>query len=149
MKKLALLLSSILFGLMVWQGMWTPDCWAQKPIKIGIPTSLTGRHAPFGNHQKRAFDLALEEINVAGGAQGRPLEWVYADDQSKPETALTAAQKPGHSKRQSGARKTQPRRTPPTAGEDTTTSSSKTTAKRPSSAWPGGDGGGRARRLGC
>ncbi len=93
MKKLALLLSTIFFGLMAWQGMWIPDCWAQKPIKIGVPTSLTGRHAPFGNHQKRAFDLAVEEINAAGGAQGRPLQWVYADDQSKPETALTAAQK--------------------------------------------------------
>ena len=93
MKKLALLLSTVFFGLMAWQGMWTPDCWAQKPVKIGVPTSLTGRHAPFGNHQKRAFDLALEEINAAGGAKGRPLEWVYADDQSKPETALTAAQK--------------------------------------------------------
>jgi branched-chain amino acid transport system substrate-binding protein len=93
MKKLALLLSMILFGVMVWQGMLLPDCWAQKAIKIGIPTSLTGRHAPFGNHQKRAFDLALEEINAAGGVKGRSLEWVYADDQSKPETALTAAQK--------------------------------------------------------
>lgn len=93
MKKLALLLSMILFGVMVWQGMLLPDCWAQKPIKIGIPTSLTGRHSPFGHHQKRAFDLALEEINAAGGVKGRSLEWVYADDQSKPETALTAAQK--------------------------------------------------------
>lgn len=93
MRKWALLLSMILLALMVWQGMLIPDCWAQKPVKIGIPTSLTGRHAPFGNHQKRAFDLALEEINAAGGVKGRPLEWVYADDQSKPETALTAAQK--------------------------------------------------------
>jgi branched-chain amino acid transport system substrate-binding protein len=93
MKKLALLLSTIFLGVMAWQGMWIPDCWAQKPINIGIPTSLTGRHAPFGNHQKRAFDLAVEEINAAGGAKGRPLQWVYADDQSKPETALTAAQK--------------------------------------------------------
>jgi len=93
MKKLALLLSMILFGFMLLDGISIPECWAQKPIKIGIPTSLTGRHSPFGHHQKRAFDLALEEINAARGAKERPLEWVYADDQSKPETALTAAQK--------------------------------------------------------
>ena len=93
MKKLATLLSIILLGYIIFNGILIPDCWAQKTIKVGIPTSLTGRHAPFGHQQKMAFDLALEEINAAGGAKGRPLEWVYADDQSKPETSLTAAQK--------------------------------------------------------
>jgi branched-chain amino acid transport system substrate-binding protein len=70
-----------------------PDCSAQSTIKVGIPTSLTGRHSPFGQHQKNAFDIALEEINAKGGVNGKKIEWVYADDQSKPETALTAAQK--------------------------------------------------------
>jgi len=93
MKKMVILLTLIFFGFILFDGISIPNCWAQKSIKIGIPTSLTGRHSPFGHHQKRAFDLALEEINAAGGAKGRPLEWVYADDQSKPETALTAAQK--------------------------------------------------------
>jgi len=93
MKKAIVLVSIFLFGLVVLDGLSLPEVWAQQTIKVGIPTSLTGRHAPFGQHQKRAFDLALEEINAAGGAKGRKLEWVYADDQSKPETALTAAQK--------------------------------------------------------
>ena len=93
MKKAIVLVSIFLFGLVVLDGLPLPEVWAQQTIKVGIPTSLTGRHAPFGQHQKRAFDLALEEINAAGGAKGRKLEWVYADDQSKPETALTAAQK--------------------------------------------------------
>ena len=93
MKKTIILFSVFLFGLVVLDDLFLPDLWAQNTIKVGIPTSLTGRHSPFGQHQKRAFDLALEEINAAGGAKGRKLEWVYADDQSKPETALTAAQK--------------------------------------------------------
>jgi len=93
MKKAIVLVSIFLFGLVVLDGLSLPEVWAQQTIKVGIPTSLTGRHAPFGQHQKRAFDLAVEEINAAGGAKGRKLEWVYADDQSKPETALTAAQK--------------------------------------------------------
>jgi branched-chain amino acid transport system substrate-binding protein len=93
MKKAIVLISIFLFGLVVLDGLSLPEVWAQQTIKVGIPTSLTGRHAPFGQHQKRAFDLALEEINAAGGAKGGKLEWVYADDQSKPETALTAAQK--------------------------------------------------------
>ncbi len=93
MKKGIILISIFLVGFVIFDGASIPHAWAQKTIKIGIPTSLTGRHAPFGQHQKRAFDLALEEINAAGGAKGKLLEWVYADDQSKPETALTAAQK--------------------------------------------------------
>lgn len=94
MKKIAILISTFLFTIIGIQWEGVVDAFAQqKPIKVGIPTSLTGRHSPFGQHQKRAFDLALEEINAAGGVKGRPIQWIYADDQSKPETALTAAQK--------------------------------------------------------
>ena len=69
------------------------DCFALDTVKVGVPNSLTGRHSPFGQHMKRAFDLAMEEINAAGGVKGRPIEFIHVDDQSKPETALTAAQK--------------------------------------------------------
>jgi branched-chain amino acid transport system substrate-binding protein len=68
-------------------------CAAADTIKIGIPLPLTGRHSPFGQHEKRAFMLALQEINAAGGVKGKKLDFVFADDQSKPETGLTAAQK--------------------------------------------------------
>src|SRR4030042_1563515 len=93
MKKKIIALSLVLCMFSFTFGIAIPDCFAQQTIKVGIPTSLTGRHSPFGQHQKRAFDLALEEINAAGGVKGKKIEWVYADDQSKPETALTAAQK--------------------------------------------------------
>jgi branched-chain amino acid transport system substrate-binding protein len=86
---------SLVFCLLTFAFVITiPDCFsAQAPIKVGVPNSLTGRHSPFGQHMKRAFDLALEEINAAGGVKGRPIEFVHVDDQSKPETAITAAQK--------------------------------------------------------
>jgi branched-chain amino acid transport system substrate-binding protein len=75
--------------------MSVPTSFAQGTIKVGVPNSLTGRHAPFGQHMKRAFDLAEEEINAAGGikGKGKKLELVHVDDQSKPEVAITAAQK--------------------------------------------------------
>jgi len=74
MKKLAVLMSVTLVGLMVFGGILVPNCKAARAIKIGIPLPLTGRHSPFGHHQKRAFDLALEEINAAGGVNGHPIE---------------------------------------------------------------------------
>lgn len=93
MKKVTIFMIIFLFGFILFDGISVPNVWAQKTIKVGIPNSLTGRHSPFGQHMKRAFDLALDEINAAGGVKGRLIEWVHVDDQSKPETALTAAQK--------------------------------------------------------
>lgn len=92
MRKPKVLLAVGLVFLMALGAVVVPDCKAEDTIKIGVPLPLTGRHSPFGHHEKRAFDLALEEINAAGGVKGKKLEFVYADDQSKPETAITAAQ---------------------------------------------------------
>jgi branched-chain amino acid transport system substrate-binding protein len=66
---------------------------AQDPIKIGIITSITGAQARFGEAHKRGYELALEEINAAGGVLGRPLELVLEDDTSKPEQAQLAVEK--------------------------------------------------------
>jgi len=94
MKRLIAILFAIVMACLISGGDYPINtCDAADTIKIGIPLPLTGRHSPFGHHQKRAFELALEEINAAGGAKGKMLEFVFADDQSKPETGLTAAQK--------------------------------------------------------
>jgi len=93
MKRAKIVLSLILGIFIVAGAVVVPDCVAEDSVKVGIPLPLTGRHSPFGQHIKRAFDLALEEINAAGGVKGKKLEFVYADDQSKPESAITAAQK--------------------------------------------------------
>jgi branched-chain amino acid transport system substrate-binding protein len=94
MKKVTVLLAATLALFIIAGSVVVPDyCGAQETIKIGVPLPLTGRHSPFGQHEKRALDLAIEEINAAGGVKGKKLEAVYADDQSKPEAAITAAQK--------------------------------------------------------
>ena len=93
MRKFAMVMILTLVVILAGGDVHVGTCAAADTIKIGIPLPLTGRHSPFGQHQKRAFELALEEINAAGGAQGKMLEFVFADDQSKPETGLTAAQK--------------------------------------------------------
>lgn len=62
------------------------------PIRIGVITSLTGPEAKFGLAQKYGYQMALEEINSAGGALGRPLELVYQDDTSRPEVAMAAVE---------------------------------------------------------
>ena len=70
MKRVKIVLSLILGVLIVAGAVVVPNCGAEDTIKIGIPLPLTGRHSPFGQHIQRSFNLALEEINAAGGVRG-------------------------------------------------------------------------------
>lgn len=63
-------------------------------IKIGqIVTSLTGDAAMYGDYQVNAAQMAADEINAKGGINGKKIEIVYLDDQSKPQVALQCMQK--------------------------------------------------------
>ncbi len=57
---------------------------AAEPLIIGIPHSEKYTYATM---MKNSFEMALEDINQAGGIKGRPIKLVYANDQGK--------QKPG------------------------------------------------------
>ena len=59
------------------------------PIRIAALTSLTGNFAPWGIQVQDGMQLAVDEINAAGGAAGRPLELVVADDQSNAEEGVS------------------------------------------------------------
>jgi branched-chain amino acid transport system substrate-binding protein len=58
---------------------------SSEPIRIGALTSLTGNFTPWGVQVRAGMQLAVNEINQAGGAGGRQLELVVVDDQSKAE----------------------------------------------------------------
>src|SRR5262249_39465634 len=54
---------------------------AAEPIKIGFSMSLTGPLAPNGKQVLVAMQIWREEINAKGGLLGRPVDFVYYDDQ--------------------------------------------------------------------
>lgn len=62
-----------------------------EPIKIGMPTTLSGSIALFGEANRDGAQLAVDELNEAGGVLGRPLELIVQDDQAKPEVAAQLA----------------------------------------------------------
>ena len=64
-----------------------------QTIKIGAPQPMTGPDAPFGDKFKKAYGMAIEEINAAGGVNGRKLEIVIEDHQAKNALAATVAEK--------------------------------------------------------
>jgi len=70
-------------------GTWA----AKEPIKIGVPTSLTGPYAQVGDEVKRAVEFAVNEANAAGGVDGRKVEVRFLDTEAKPDLARQQAEK--------------------------------------------------------
>src|SRR5437016_13955520 len=60
-------------------------------IKIGEVGSMTGTEATFGTSSDRGIQLAVKEVNGAGGIKGRQIQVIALDDEGKPEEAATAA----------------------------------------------------------
>ena len=83
MKKLALTLTaaSLLFAAQA-QG-----------VPIGVLAPLSGAAAGTGQAQQAGFQVALKEINEAGGVLGEPLELIIEDTQANVAVALAAFEK--------------------------------------------------------
>ena len=71
-------------------GLTGPGSPAER-IKVGEFGSLTGDNASFGISQNNGVQLALEEVNAAGGVTGRKIDLIMEDNQTKPgeTTAIT------------------------------------------------------------
>lgn len=63
----------------------------EGPIKIGEINHYK-RMAAFAEPYKNGIELRVEEVNAAGGVLGRPLEFIYRDDQGKPGEAIKIAE---------------------------------------------------------
>lgn len=63
------------------------------PIVIGLEGPLVGASSNAGAGMVRGAQLAVDEINAAGGVLGRPLKLVAQDDSNDPADARTAVEK--------------------------------------------------------
>jgi len=66
---------------------------SSEPIMLGVSGPLTGPNAQYGAQWKQGFDLALDEIQAAGGINGRKLAYAFQDSQSDPRQSVAIAQK--------------------------------------------------------
>jgi len=62
---------------------------AADPIVIGSVLDLSGPVATLGQYAKRGVDIAVAEVNKAGGVKGRPIELVSLNSESKPDLAAS------------------------------------------------------------
>lgn len=66
---------------------------AADTIKIGFNAPLTGFAAADGKSALTGAELAVEQINAAGGVNGKQLELVVYDDQASPKESVPVANK--------------------------------------------------------
>jgi len=66
---------------------------AQEAIKIGFFAPLTGFAAVDGASTKHSAEIAVEELNAAGGIKGRKIELVVYDDRHDSKEAVAVANK--------------------------------------------------------
>lgn len=66
---------------------------ANDTIKIGIIAGLTGPGATYGQGIRQGAEMTVEEINGAGGLNGRRVELVMVDDTTNPTRSIVAMQR--------------------------------------------------------
>jgi branched-chain amino acid transport system substrate-binding protein len=91
MKKVTKIMFVLLTVMLMFASGITPSAFAADTIKVGeIQTysKLTNFTFPYRN----GWQLALEEINNAGGVMGKKIEVISRDDQGKPGEAVKVAE---------------------------------------------------------
>lgn len=64
-----------------------------KPYKIGVTYPLSGPEGAWGQLLIPVMEIAVHNVNEAGGVNGRPLKLVIEDSKGNPEGAVTAMRK--------------------------------------------------------
>ncbi|MDJ0806936.1 MAG: ABC transporter substrate-binding protein [Gammaproteobacteria bacterium] len=61
-----------------------------EPIRLGLAVNLSGHGGTAGEYIREGALLAVEEVNAAGGINGRPLQLLISDDQNTPEGIIAS-----------------------------------------------------------
>jgi len=64
---------------------------AAAPYDINVVMPLSGGAAFLGKSEQRTLEIVADEVNAGGGIGGRPIHFVFHDDQSSPQTAVQLA----------------------------------------------------------
>lgn len=91
------LVTALVFALFMTAGLMSLPAMADdKVVKVGNIIPLSGPSASVGDQGKKAREMAVEEINAAGGIKslgGAKLELYFADSESKPEKGVAEAER--------------------------------------------------------
>jgi branched-chain amino acid transport system substrate-binding protein len=62
-----------------------------EDIPVAVAGPMTGQLAAFGEQLRRGSEMAVKDINAAGGVMGKQLKLVIGDDQCDPKQAVQVA----------------------------------------------------------
>lgn len=62
----------------------------KEPYRIGAVLSETGTYAGLGEPERNTLAMEVAKINDAGGVNGHPIEIIFEDDATDPDTAVAA-----------------------------------------------------------
>jgi branched-chain amino acid transport system substrate-binding protein len=74
-------------------GAAVPAFAAEDPLKLGVVSPMSGPNARYGAFSLRGVQLAVKEINAAGGVDGHPIEVFSADSQGTPVEGVSATRR--------------------------------------------------------
>jgi branched-chain amino acid transport system substrate-binding protein len=84
----SLLAAGSLGGMAFPRGVWAATPAIKGPIKIGYQAIASGTLAGYGQFHKYGVEMAVEEINAAGGIAGQRVEMEFRDSTTKADTAI-------------------------------------------------------------
>lgn len=73
--------------------VWKQDVMVTKPIRIGSPLLLSGTGAYVGSAEKETLEMMAEDLNKAGGINGRHIEFIFYDEEAKPDIAVSTVKR--------------------------------------------------------
>ena len=89
-KTISILLSVLLAGALALTGCGSKETTSSDTWNIGGIGPITGDAAIYGQAVQNGAQLAIDEINAAGGINGYQIEYNFQDDEADPEKAVNA-----------------------------------------------------------
>lgn len=87
MKKILVTAAALVMGLAVSVSA------RAETVKIATAGPMTGQYASFGQQMKAGAEMAVKDINAAGGVLGKKIELIIGDDACDPKQAVAVANK--------------------------------------------------------
>ena len=85
--------AAVVGATMLGSAPWRAAFGQAKPFKIGSIQPLSGTGAAGGKTALVGLQMAVDRINKSGGVNGRPIQLIVEDDESKPDVARRKAEK--------------------------------------------------------
>jgi branched-chain amino acid transport system substrate-binding protein len=70
------------------QGNTSSSSSSSSPIKVGMIAPLTGPFAPLGKGDEQGAQIAVDQVNSAGGINGHKVDLIIKDDKTDPTQSL-------------------------------------------------------------